>query len=48
MTKFRPCIALHPGRVKQIIVDSLREGGHVIKLRPGNDSAARECDLPEG
>lgn len=71
MTKFRPCIDLHQGRVKQIVGGSLRddgdglqtnfeshlspsyyagayrrdglEGGHVIKLGPGNDEAAREA-----
>ena len=71
MTKFRPCIDLHQGRVKQIVGGSLRDvgagptenfvsdrpagwfaecfrddkltGGHVIKLGPGNDSAAREA-----
>lgn len=71
MTRFRPCIDLHQGKVKQIIGGSLidhgpgpkenfvsdhpsawfahrfREdrltGGHVIKLGPGNDEAAREA-----
>jgi phosphoribosylformimino-5-aminoimidazole carboxamide ribotide isomerase len=71
MTKFRPCIDLHQGKVKQIVGGSLRDegpgptenfvsdhssewfarrfrddqltGGHVIKLGPGNDSAAREA-----
>lgn len=71
MTKFRPCIDLHQGKVKQIVGGSLcdegagpREnfvsgqpagwfagkfrddgltGGHVIKLGPGNDAAAREA-----
>jgi len=71
MTKFRPCIDLHLGCVKQIVGGSLREdgsglktnfeskltaghyaelyqkdgleGGHVIKLGPGNDDAAREA-----
>ncbi|MEI6607600.1 MAG: phosphoribosylformimino-5-aminoimidazole carboxamide ribotide isomerase [Verrucomicrobiota bacterium] len=71
MTKFRPCIDLHQGRVKQIVGASLRDdgsaptenfvsdrsagwyarlfrgddlrGGHVIKLGPGNDAAAREA-----
>lgn len=69
MTRFRPCIDLHGGVVKQIVGgtltdggDGLRtnfvaaqppeyfaaryrsdglEGGHVIKLGPGNDDAAR-------
>lgn len=69
MTRFRPCIDLHDGRVKQIVGGTLsgdaaalrtnfvaREppawfaaryradgltGGHVIKLGPGNDDAAR-------
>jgi phosphoribosylformimino-5-aminoimidazole carboxamide ribotide isomerase len=69
MTKFRPCIDLHNGQVKQIVGGSLRDdgpgplenfvsdrpsawfaekfrddqltGGHVIKLGPGNDEAAR-------
>lgn len=73
MTKFRPCIDLHNGCVKQIVGGSLsadgrglltnfesdqpanyyanlyREdellGGHVIKLGPGNDQAAREALL---
>lgn len=68
-TRFRPCIDLHEGKVKQIVggtldsddadlktnfvsekapswyaelyaADQLR-GGHVIKLGPGNDEAAR-------
>jgi len=71
MTRFRPCIDLHQGRVKQIVGGSLRDdgsapvenfvserparwfaatfraddlsGGHVIKLGPGNDTAAREA-----
>jgi phosphoribosylformimino-5-aminoimidazole carboxamide ribotide isomerase len=70
MTKFRPCIDLHDGRVKQIVGGTLRDtegpvenfvaeqsagwfarkyrsdeliGGHVIKLGPGNDAAAREA-----
>lgn len=71
MTRFRPCIDLHHGQVKQIVggtltdhgpgpkenfvsekpawwfANSFREnhltGGHVIKLGPGNDSAAREA-----
>lgn len=71
MTKFRPCIDLHCGCVKQIVGGTLREdgagletnfesphspghyaelykrdglsGGHVIKLGPGNDAAAREA-----
>lgn len=69
--RFRPCIDLHNGRVKQIVGASLRDqtgdatenfvsseppawyarkylsdglaGGHVIKLGPGNDNAAREA-----
>jgi phosphoribosylformimino-5-aminoimidazole carboxamide ribotide isomerase len=69
MTRFRPCIDLHDGKVKQIVGGSLRDdgaglrenyvsahspayfaaryrtdaltGGHVIKLGPGNDDAAR-------
>lgn len=71
MTKFRPCIDLHHGQVKQIVGGTLRDegpgprenfvsekpagwfagkfrddrltGGHVIKLGPGNDDAAREA-----
>lgn len=71
MTRFRPCIDLHQGKVKQIVGGSLRDegagpvenfvsehssawfaerfrednltGGHVIKLGPGNDTAAREA-----
>ncbi|MBN2702650.1 MAG: phosphoribosylformimino-5-aminoimidazole carboxamide ribotide isomerase [Pontiellaceae bacterium] len=68
--KFRPCIDLHNGQVKQIVGGSLTDGkepetnfvsektpawyaelyradhltgGHVIKLGPGNESAAREA-----
>lgn len=69
--RFRPCIDLHDGRVKQIVGGSLRDegpgptenfvseqspawfaemfrrddlrGGHVIKLGPGNDQAAKEA-----
>jgi phosphoribosylformimino-5-aminoimidazole carboxamide ribotide isomerase len=69
MTKFRPCIDLHDGRVKQIVGGTLKDtgcgpvenfvaeqpaswfaqkycddglgGGHVIKLGPGNDDAAK-------
>lgn len=69
MTKFRPCIDLHHGCVKQIVGSTLSDdakglrtnfvsshpaawyadryrqdglrGGHVIKLGPGNDEAAR-------
>lgn len=71
MTKFRPCIDLHQGIVKQIVGGSLRDdgsgprenfvatqragwfaekfcaddlrSGHVIKLGPDNDTAAREA-----
>lgn len=71
MTRFRPCIDLHQGRVKQIVGGSLSEdasglqtnfessqgagfyadlyrrdaleGGHIIKLGPGNDASAREA-----
>lgn len=68
-SKFRPCIDLHQGKVKQIVGGTLDEngavenfvsekspgwyaekfgsdelrGGHVIKLGPGNDEAAREA-----
>jgi phosphoribosylformimino-5-aminoimidazole carboxamide ribotide isomerase len=68
--KFRPCIDLHNGKVKQIVGGSLNDGqepetnfvsdrspawyaelyrgdgltgGHVIKLGPGNEDAAREA-----
>lgn len=68
--KFRPCIDLHNGKVKQIVGGSLTDGaapetnfvsdkppawyaelykadgltgGHVIKLGPDNDDAAREA-----
>jgi len=69
MTRFRPCIDLHQGKVKQIVGGSLSDdaaglqtnfesdqpashfadlyrrdglaGGHVIKLGPNNDEAAR-------
>jgi phosphoribosylformimino-5-aminoimidazole carboxamide ribotide isomerase len=71
MTRFRPCIDLHQGKVKQIVGGSLdvdghrlktnfvsdrpasfyaelyrddqMGGGHVIKLGPGNDAAARDA-----
>lgn len=71
MTKFRPCIDLHHGQVKQLVGSSMSDegnglqtnfvsvhsagyyaeiyrrdallGGHVIKLGPGNDTAAREA-----
>lgn len=71
VTRFRPCIDLHDGRVKQIVGGSLTPdgmslrtnfvsdrdaawyadlyrrdgltGGHVIKLGPGNDEAARSA-----
>lgn len=71
MTRFRPCIDLHQGKVKQIVGGTLRDdgpgptenfvsehssewfarhfrednltGGHVIKLGPGNEAAAREA-----
>ncbi|MEM1223423.1 MAG: phosphoribosylformimino-5-aminoimidazole carboxamide ribotide isomerase [Verrucomicrobiota bacterium] len=78
MTRFRPCIDLHAGKVKQIVGGTLSDdseglqtnfeserpasfyanryrldhlsGGHVIKLGPGNDRAAREAlaAFPEG
>ncbi len=69
MTRFRPCIDLHHGEVKQIVGSTLRDddsglctnyisphpaewfaaryrddgltGGHVVKLGPGNEAAAR-------
>lgn len=71
MTRFRPCIDLHDGAVKQIVGSSLKDdgssprinfkskesaayyaelyrkdglaGGHIIKLGPGNDEAARSA-----
>lgn len=71
MTRFRPCIDLHDGKVKQIVGGTLRDdgagpaenfvserpagsfaakfrddaltGGHVIKLGPGNEEAARDA-----
>lgn len=71
MTRFRPCIDLHNGQVKQIVGSTLTDdsrglhtnfvaehpaewyaelyrkdglrGGHVIKLGPGNDAAARSA-----
>ena len=71
MTKFRPCIDLHNGQVKQIVGGTLDQdasgpvenfvsekgpefyaqlyreheltGGHVIKLGPGNDAAAKSA-----
>lgn len=70
MTRFRPCIDLHSGQVKQIVGGTLSNvpddlktnyvsklpaghyaalyqkhnlrGGHVVKLGPGNDDAAKE------
>ena len=68
--KFRPCIDLHQGKVKQIVGSTLSNGaspvtnftsdrpsswfaglykkdgltgGHIIRLGPGNDSAAKEA-----
>lgn len=68
--KFRPCIDLHNGQVKQIVGSTLTDneepatnfvaahppawfakryredrlpGGHIIKLGPGNDQAAKEA-----
>ena len=68
--KFRPCIDLHNGKVKQIVGSTLTDeteprtnfisphppewfaqryredglqGGHIIKLGPGNDEAARRA-----
>lgn len=70
--RFRPCIDLHNGKVKQIVGSSLNDespdalktnftadkpsswfaklyradnltGGHIIKLGPGNDEAAKEA-----
>lgn len=77
--RFRPCIDLHQGKVKQIVGGTLSDqdtkdlevnfeaekpadwfaglyrndnlsGGHVIKLGPGNDDAAKEalCAWPGG
>jgi len=70
MTKFRPCIDLHEGQVKQIVGSTLLDdgsptenhvstqpaawfagkycddrlpGGHVIKLGPGNEEAAKSA-----
>lgn len=71
MTRFRPCIDLHHGSVKQIVGGTLKDGeilpetnfisdrpaswfaeryredgltgGHVIKLGPGNDEAAKSA-----
>ena len=71
MTRFRPCIDLHNGLVKQIVGGTLRDdgtqpaenhvsqhdatwfaakyrrdellGGHVIKLGPGNEDAAKSA-----
>ncbi|MEA4861751.1 MAG: phosphoribosylformimino-5-aminoimidazole carboxamide ribotide isomerase [Victivallaceae bacterium] len=69
MSRFRPCIDLHAGRVKQMVGGTLGDekeltnfvserspayyaelyradnlnGGHIIKLGPGNDDAAREA-----
>lgn len=70
-TRFRPCIDLHDGKVKQIVGSTLGSssetlktnftsdlspgwfaakycedkltGGHIIKLGPGNDDAAKEA-----
>ena len=71
MTRFRPCIDLHEGKVKQIVGATLQDddsrptenfvspqtaawfadtylkdklsGGHVIKLGPGNEDAAKSA-----
>jgi phosphoribosylformimino-5-aminoimidazole carboxamide ribotide isomerase len=71
MTRFRPCIDLHAGQVKQIVGGTLTaspmdlktnyvsklparyyaalykdhdlQGGHVVMLGPGNDTAAKEA-----
>ncbi len=71
MTRFRPCIDLHAGQVKQIVGSTLSDspqslktnfvaqhdsawyanlyqkdqltGGHIIRLGPGNDEAARKA-----
>ena len=71
ISKFRPCIDLHSGKVKQIVGSTLSDtndtpkenfvsemspreyaekfqtdgllGGHVIKLGPGNEEAAKEA-----
>ncbi len=71
MTRFRPCIDLHEGQVKQIVGGTLEsnaenlqtnfvseqspawfadlygndnlQGGHIIKLGPGNDAAAQQA-----
>ncbi len=71
ISKFRPCIDLHGGKVKQIVGGTLTDdgeapqenfvsemssaqfaeqfqrddlqGGHVIKLGPGNETAAKEA-----
>lgn len=78
VTRFRPCIDLHNGQVKQIVGGTLSEsqqklhtnhvsphsskwfaelyrkdhltGGHIIKLGPGNDEAAKQAlsAWPEG
>ena len=77
MTKFRPCIDLHEGQVKQIVGSTLTDngaptenhiakhpaawfaekycadqmtGGHVIKLGPGNEAAAKSAlaEFPGG
>lgn len=70
-TRFRPCIDLHHGKVKQIVGSTIDQsdfkenfvseqsagwyankfrddelvGGHVIRLGPGNDEAAKEALL---
>ena len=46
MTRFRPCIDLHQGRVKQIVGGTLTDGGeglrtHFVSDRPAADYAAR-------
>lgn len=40
MTKFRPCIDLHEGRVKQIIGSSLRDDGSGLKTNFVSDRQA--------
>ncbi len=40
MTKFRPCIDLHEGRVKQIVGGSLTEGGNGLQTNFSSDRPA--------
>ena len=55
MTKFRPCIDLHDGRVKQIVGSSLSDNGAGLKTNfetdrspPGSPSFTRRTESRAG